>query len=95
MLCSICADGRREGSGALPGTFGAVLPGARAGAGMRPPQLNRAAGGAGPKYNKADLMDVFFKMKNEVCNLPKQQLPSTECIENQHHVHVFGDAGRG
>lgn len=33
---------------------------------MRPPQVNRAAGGAGPRYNKADLMDVFYKMKNEV-----------------------------
>lgn len=68
--CFPFVDGRRDGAGALPGgTFGGVhaaLPGARAGAGMRPPQVNRAVAGAGPRYNKADLMDVFYKMKSEV-----------------------------
>lgn len=67
------ADVRRDAAGALPGgTFGGVhaaLPGARAGAGMRPPQVHRGAAGGGPKYNKADLMDVFHKMKNEVLYL--------------------------
>lgn len=64
------SDGRREGAGALPnGTFGVahgVLPGARAGVGLRPPQAHRAAAGVNTKYSKADLMDVFHKMKDEV-----------------------------
>eukprot|EP00892_Ulva_mutabilis_P006955 jgi/Ulvmu1/4631/UM002_0362.1 len=65
-------DGKREGAGALPnGTFGGpqnVLPGARAGAGLRPPNANRAAAGGGTKYSKADLMDVFHKLRDEEGN---------------------------